>query len=308
MPSQGILLESLVEPYLAARSVHLVAATLSQERRYLARLLASLKEQGVSELQDVSQEHIAHFHAVLSSAPSPRGGALSRSLLQQALLCARSFLVWARERGLLLLDFSELPIPKRDDVLPVVPTANEVRRLLEQPGSSPTGRRDRLLLELLYGLGMRAGECVGLDLHSADLPAETLTVVGKGGHQRLLPLSVGVRVSLLDYLRFGRPGLAPAVGEKALLVGKTGQRLGVQSVRLRVRAYGARIGLKMGAHQLRHACATHLVEGGAELVYVARLLGHQGLETTRRYARVTPLELAREHRRCHPRALGGLDD
>lgn len=309
MSSQGILLETLTEPYLESRSLRLNAPTLGQERRYLLRFLLSLKEQGVTEVQAVCEEHVAHFYSVLSSSPGPFGVALSRSFLQQALLCARSFLVWAHERGLLLRDFGDLAIPKRNDVLPLVPTADEMKRLLEQPGSSPTDKRDRLLLELLYVLGLRAGECVRLDLYDADLSAETLTVVGKGGHQRLVPLSVGICACMLDYLNFGRPRLAPSLGEAALFVsGKTKRRLDAQSVRLRVRAHGARIGLKLGAHQLRHACATHLIEGGAELVYVARLLGHQKLKTTGRYARVRPLELASEHRRCHPRAIGGLND
>lgn len=306
MSSSGILLDGLVGPYLEARSLHLVRSTLAQERRHLLGFLASLKEQGVAELQAIRVEHFARYHTALASSPSPRGGTLSRSYLQQALLGARSFLVWARERGLLLWDFSELGIPKRHDGIPHVPTVGEMKRLLELPDAgNPTGLRDCLLLELLYVLGLRAGECVRLDLHNADLAAGTLAVVGKGGHQRLAPLSPGVRAVLLLYLTEGRPRLAPHPVEKALLVsGKTGQRLSGQSVGLRVKYYGAQIGLRLGAHQLRHACATHLLEGGAELPYIARLLGHQRLETTRRYTRVRPLELAREHRRCHPRALG----
>lgn len=307
MPSSGILLENLIEPYLESRSLHLVDSTLVQEKRYLLRLLASLNEQGVTEVRAIREEHIARYHAILSGLPNPRGGCLSSSFLQQALLCARCFLVWARERGLLLWNFSDLVIPKRDDGLPhVVPTVGEMSRLLELPNAGcPTGQRDRLILELLYVLGLRLGECVRLDLHDADLVAATLAVMGKGGHQRLVPLSSTVRASLLDYLTEGRPQLSPHPTEKAILVsGKTGQRLGGQSVGLRVKYYAAKLGLRMSAHQLRHACATHLLEGGAELPYIARLLGHQRLETTKRYARVTPLELAREHRRCHPRALG----
>lgn len=306
MPSSGVLLESLVAPYLESRSRHLVASTLAQERKHLLRFVASLKEQGVTEVQAVLESHIARYHTTLSSSPSPRGGVLSRSYLQQALLCARSFLIWARQQGLLLWDFSELAIPRRDDGIPRVPRASEVKRLLEQPDTVDlTGLRDRLLLELLYVLGLRAGECARLNLHDVDLAAETLRLVGKGGHQRLVPLPPSVREVLHDYLTRSRPHLAPRSTEKALLVsGKTGQRLSSQSVGLRVKHHGARIGLKVGAHQLRHACATHLLEGGAELPYIARLLGHQRLETTRRYARVRPLELAREHRRCHPRALG----
>ena len=87
----------------------------------------------------------------------------------------------------------------------------------------------------------------------------------------------------------------------------TGRRLGKLSVFLRVRGYGRQLGLELHPHQLRHACATHLLEGGANPVYIARLLGHKRLDSTGRYARVRALELAREHRRCHPRGVIGDD-
>ena len=134
-------------------------------------------------------------------------------------------------------------------------------------------------------------------------------MVGKGGHQRLLPISPKPYEFWLRYLEQARPRFLPGADERALLLSpKTGQRLSSQSVFLRVRGYGARIGLQLASHQLRHACATHLLEGGAEPPYIARLLGHEDLSSTMRYTRIRPLELKREYRRCHPRAIGGLHD
>ena len=310
MPSQGIFLEGLLEPYLESRSLHLVPSSLAQERRHLGRFLASLRGQGVQEVGAVLEGHVARYHAEQRLLSNREGKALSDSFFQQAILAVRGFLLWAHREGLVLWDFGGLSIPKRVDKIRRVPTVEEMRRLLELPDvGDPVGVRDRLLLELLYVLGLRVGECRKLDLSSVDLAARTLAVVGKGGHERLLPLSPKVLESLLRYLDFGRPCLEKVAEERALFLARTfGRRLSGQSILLRVRRYGAKLGLKLAAHQLRHACATHLLEGGAEPPYIARLLGHEDLTSTMRYARVRPLALKKEHRRCHPRALGGLDD
>lgn len=310
MPSPRILLEELLVSYLEFRSLYLVESTLRQEKRYLQRFFRFLKTHRVTEVQAIDKVHLDRFQRTLSETPGLGGGLVSSSYLQQSRLCVRGFLVWAHDHGFLLLDFSDLAIPKRNDGVVRVPTANDMKRLLAVPETDcPRDLAGRLILELLYGLGLRAGECARLNLHDADLSAQTLRVVGKGGHQRLLPLSSSVLSILLRYLEHARPVLVADISEKALLVSAyTGERLTGPLIGYRVKNYGAEIGLKVSPHQLRHACATHLLEGGAEIPHIARLLGHQNLETTQRYARVRPIELCREHRRCHPRALGGLDD
>jgi integrase/recombinase XerD len=265
--------------------------------------VAFLERQGVTNISDVMPEHVAGFCAELQETPSVRGGPLSKSFLQQALLSVRGLLVWASKRGLLFGDFSDIVIPKRDDGSPAVPSVAVMKRLLKLPQTGcPRGERDRLLLELLYVLGLRIGEAVKLDVHHADLAAANLIVTGKGGHQRLLPLSPKLSRILLDYLTEWRPRLDPPDSEKALLVSRNRKRLGKAAASLRVRLYGAQLGIKLSPHQLRHACATHLLEGQAELPDISRLLGHKRLESTQRYARAQSVELAREHRHCHPRA------
>jgi site-specific recombinase XerD len=303
-------LKATVERYLEGRRLHLGNSAIDQERRYLARFVASMAAQGVTELRSVELEHLARYRAELGTLTNRLGAPVSDAFLRKAVSAVRCFLVWAQRSGLLLWSFASLPLPKVAVKLRYVPTVEEMRRLLAMPDlDQPMGLRDRLLLELLYVLGLRIGETVALDLESADLAARTLVVVGKGGHQRLLPLSPGLFQTVLDYLSEGRPRLAIGGEEKALLLGaNTGKRPGKQSMLLRVRGYGARLGLALSPHLLRYACATHLVEGGAELPYVARLLGHECLKSTRRYARIRPVELCREHRRCHPRAMGGHRD
>jgi site-specific recombinase XerD len=299
-----------VERYLEGRRPHLGDSGLDDDRRYLARFVASMAAQGVTELRAIEQEHLAWYRAELGALTNRLGAPVSAALLRKAISVVRYFLVWAHRSGLLLWSFASLPLPRVAVKLRYVPTADEMRHLLALPDlDCPIGLRDRLLLELLYVLGLRVSETVALDLESADLAARTLVVVGKGGHQRLLPLSPRLFQTVVDYLSDGRPHLAGDHNEKALVLGlTTGKRLGKTLVTQRVRRYGAQLGLELSPHLLRYACATHLIEGGAELPYVARLLGHARLESTRRYARIRPTELAREHRRCHPRAIGGLDD
>lgn len=294
----------LLQTYLEARSLHLNQATLRQEKRNLEGFAAFLEGRGVGGVGDITFRHVADYHSALQERRSRRGGPLSKSFLQQALLSVRGFLVWSFKRGLMFSDFSDIPIPKRDDRPLSVPTPAFMKRLLECPEAGcPQGERDRLLLELLYVLGLRIGEAVALDLHQVDFAAETLRVTGKGGHQRLLPLSPRLSRTLSVYLSQWRPKLEPLDSEKAILVSRRRRRLGKQSASIRVRLYGAQLGLKLSPHQLRHACATHLIEGQAELPHISRLLGHQRLETTQRYTRCESTELAREYRHCHPRAL-----
>ena len=309
MPSSRELLESHLKRYLQVREAVLAVSTLSLERRALRRFLHYLQELGIEELAAVEQEHMAGFSRHLRALPGRRGGRISDSFLQQVFLAVRGFLVWAQRDSHLLQDFRELPIPPRVDGIRPVPTVAEMRRLLECPSQeTPLGSRDRVLLELLYVLGLRCRECEALDLSSFDLVAGVVNVVGKGGHERALPLSPKLDQALRCYLERSRPRLLREVGEPALLLATgTGRRLSRPSIQIRVRKYGALVGMKLHPHQLRHACATHLLEGGADPAVIARLLGHQRLSSTARYARVHFQELVREFRRCHPRALGPCD-
>jgi integrase/recombinase XerD len=173
--------------------------------------------------------------------------------------------------------------------------------------STPVGQRNRALLETLYGTGIRLSECVRLDLTDADLGEGTLLVrCGKGRKDRLLPVPERAARALDDYLRESRPLLARRTSEQALFISRGGGRLKPISVQFVVWWHAKRAGIRarVSPHMLRHACATHLLRGGADVRHIQELLGHERLETTEVYTRVEIADLKEALARAHPRERG----
>ncbi len=182
--------------------------------------------------------------------------------------------------------------PRRPRRLPVAPKPAEVNSLiagLERDG--PLGLRDRALVELVYSAGLRSAEAVGLDLEDVDFEQELLHVRGKGGKERTVPLGEEAAYRLSRYLRDARPQLARGA-ENALFLSARGRRLDTSTLRR----------LTPHPHRLRHAFATHLLEGGADLRVIQELLGHSSLSTTQIYSHVDGRRLRRVYDRAHPRS------
>jgi site-specific recombinase XerD len=182
--------------------------------------------------------------------------------------------------------------PARPRRLPEAPKEAEISALLELvEGDSPLALRNRALLELLYSGGLRSAEVVALDLADVDFEREALHVHGKGGKERSVPLGEEAAHHLARYLRDARPGLASRA-EDAVFLSARGRRLDTSTVRRLVR----------NPHRLRHAFATHLLEGGADLRTIQELLGHSSLSTTQIYSHVDARRLRRVYDRSHPRS------
>jgi site-specific recombinase XerD len=198
-----------------------------------------------------------------------------------------------------------LPAPKQPQRLPRTMKAEDVAALLNKiPATTPLELRDRALFELAYGCGLRAEELVDLDLQSIDFDAETVRVEGKGGKTRFVPAGEPALRSVTRYLERGRPALASADEDPALLLSKSGRRLSTSDVRRRLKVW-ARHATQQGAvhpHALRHSFATHLLEGGADLRAIQELLGHSSISTTQVYTRVESARLRAAYARSHPRA------
>jgi len=176
--------------------------------------------------------------------------------------------------------------------LPDAPKEAEVDELLDLAGGdSPLALRNRALLELLYSAGLRSAEAVGLDLGDVDFERETVHVLGKGRKERVVPLGEEAAHHVSRYLRDGRPHLARDARD-ALFLSARGRRLDTSTVRRLVRH----------PHRLRHAFATHLLEGGADLRVIQELLGHSSLSTTQVYSHVDARRLRRVYDRSHPRS------
>ena len=208
---------------------------------------------------------------------------------------------WATRQGHLLWDpGQDLKLPQSPRVDRRVLTCEEVIRLFEQPAKTLDGQRDLAILEVFYGSGLRLTECANLDVSDVDLERKQLQVrEGKGGAPRLTPIGEHLAAVLRDYLGRLRPLLLGDRSSEALWLNNLGQRV---SIGQKVHEYGKKAGLDISTHSLRHAFATHLLEGGAPLRLVQVLLGHRSLLSTQFYTHLVPQELLREYRRTHPRA------
>lgn len=294
-------MKEAVTRYLVAASPRYAETTLLIHRKQLRKLVAFCAVSGLERPADISPRELVAFEGWLREM-SP----LASASVAVAMGSARLFLLWAYEGGETLHDFESFELPKAVSAPTPVPSVTAMRKLLLLPDAGTAlGQRDQVVLELLYVLGLRRTECVELNLEDVDLSRAVLEVRGKGGHERTLPLSSGIRSTLRRYLEHGRPALY--AGGSALIVGKRGcSRLCGHGLAWVLRKYGRRIGLELHPHQLRFACATHLLEAGMEVRLIAALLGHRCLKSTGRYACVGRHELQREFRRCHPRALAEL--
>jgi integrase/recombinase XerC len=221
----------------------------------------------------------------------------------------RSFLHWAQQRDVIERSpADELSTPKLQKTLPRLLKAADAASLCElPPADDPQGIRDRAVLELLYGSGLRVSELCALDVDDVDLDAATLRVVGKGRKERQLPMSEPARRALRAYLADARAALMArdtTVGRAtpALFLNARGARLGARSVGGVVTKYGAEAGRRLSPHALRHSFATHLLDGGADLRSVQELLGHESLGSTQVYTHVSNERLRAAYERSHPRA------
>jgi integrase/recombinase XerC len=293
-------LKDSVDRFLASLEPAYAEATIDKHRDMLGKFILFCQAAGHTTPADITERELEAFYRWLCD--SYNWGSVPR---RHAIHSARRFLLWAYEAGETWCDLTDFPLPRRYSPPPPVLSVAVMRKLLSLPDQATAlGQRDQALLELLYVLGLRCRECAGLNLDDLDLGEATLKVTGKGGHQRLLPVSPGLLATLERYLRSGRRQLCRKELEPAFLLSyKGGGRLTKRSIGRRVRDYGRRLGLEVRPHLFRHACATHLFEAGMELAQIAILLGHVNCQSTTRYTWVSLRELHREFRRCHPRAL-----
>jgi integrase/recombinase XerD len=285
------------------RAANTVAAYRRDLRRYLAYL-------GPIPLEDVMRETVTGYLQNLRS-PDEDGSVLSDTSVARMTASVRGFHRFCFAEGITPTNPAiRLPSPRVPKGLPRAFTAQEVSLLLDGvTGDSPLVLRDRALLEVLYGGGLRISEAVGLDQADvAEMDDDAiLRVRGKGNKERLVPIGRVAAGTLRRYLARARPHLARLSrrrAEGALFVNSRGGRLSRQTGwRIVTEAAGrAGLGRRLTPHVLRHSFATHLLEGGADLRSVQELLGHASVSTTQIYTKVTASHLDEIFRRAHPRA------
>lgn len=293
------MLDGLLEEYLLRLAGSRMPSTVVRLRCQLRRFLEHLHSHGISHPYEIRWEVLAPFLQLLKEDQR-----LSRSVLQQNIQVVRGFLRHLVAEGELLFD----PLPEelgrgRFTGLPKrVPSEAEVAAALARCSSSALHPlRNRALMELAYGCGLRRMELCGLDLD--DIRGNDLRVRGKGGRERLVPLGRAAAEALEAYVGRERPvdarkGSGPDAA--ALFLSQQGRRIHPNTIGL---VFRVQAGAAFAPHQLRHACATHLLAGGCDIRLIAALLGHARLSTTQIYARVHDPDLREMLNKCHPREM-----
>ncbi len=296
----GALLTRYVEELRVRRYS---ASSLEKVRFELPRLIHHLREIGVRDARAVTEEHLVAYARHLERRTTRWGTPLSASSRASALSTMRRFFAFLASRGHVLRDPAQaIPLPKCARLPRRILSESQARRLVATPfPGSRIGKRDRAILELLYGTGIRLGEATRADVSDLDLREGVLLVrSGKGKKDRVVPIPGRAAVALDIYLTDARPELVRRV-DAALFISRHGGRLSMVGLRAAVQKHGQAIGVHVFPHALRHTCATHLLRGGADIRHVQELLGHRCLATTALYTRVAIQDLREVLARAHPR-------
>jgi integrase/recombinase XerD len=267
--------------------------------RDLARLAAWASARGVSAPEGLGAAHLREFVYHLKDL------GLSPASIRRSISAVRTWYRFLLAEGVVQKDPSErLETPKRWRTLPEVLTATEVERLLNAITLDvPLAFRDRAMLELAYGAGLRVSEWIGISMKDVLLDEMVVRVFGKGGKERLVPIGRPAAGAIAVYLRELRPRLEKGKGEGRLFVNARGaplSRMGAWKI-LRKYVEAAGIAKAVTPHTLRHSFATHLLEGGADLRAVQEMLGHADISTTQIYTHVDREHLRQVHKQFHPR-------
>ncbi len=283
-------------------SAHTVASYLAALRLFFD----FLEERRVPGPSAVTRELLEAYRTELFYRKKTSGRYTSLTTQRLRLTAVKTFFRFLARRGFVLVDLAaDLELPKTAEGLPTVLTEAETERLLAVPDPTTLlGVRDRTILEVLYGTGIRNGELCALNLDACDLAVPALRILwGKGRKSRVVPLGEEALAWLEAYLGQVRPQLVAGAAEQGVFLGRRGTRLKEGDlVRLMGRLSDrCDLSKRVTAHVLRHSMATHMLRRGAGLRHLQVLLGHASSETTDHYTRVQIADLRRVLLRCHPR-------
>ena len=277
-----------------------------QARNVLLRFFSHLREKGIRDLRAVREEQVVAWARVLAESKGPQGGTYTLATQKSYLALVQRLFRFLFREGVVLQDPTlNLVLPSWKKLPRALLNQAQGRRLVASPDAfTVRGKRDRAVLELLYGTAIRVGECERLDMRDVDLLRGQLFVrLGKGRKDRIVPV-VGRAAAALDvYLRDSRAELVHDPRERALFLTTRGTRLPVKRIQdlVRTHAKAAGVTVRVTPYTLRHGCATHLLQNGADVRHVQKLLGHASVNTTAIYTHVAPEDLRRAVEKAHPR-------
>ncbi|HEX9300319.1 MAG TPA: tyrosine recombinase [Actinomycetota bacterium] len=304
-PSQLQLVRAFADHLRLER--HLSSHTVVAYQRDLVHL-ATFLHRGGSSLEEADRAVLRGFLAQQHTL------GYARASIARRVGAIHTFYRWALADGRLPHDPSaSLGRPKVVNRLPTVLRPREAQALVEAPPtaddfgdeeamSHAVALRDRAVLELLYGSGLRVSEVAGLTVDRVDLSRGRVLVMGKGSKEREVPMSDPAIEAVRQWVSEGRSALA--TGSSSLFFNRKGRPIGPRDIRALVEGYSGRLlpGRRVTPHTLRHSYATHLLEGGADIRAVQELLGHATVATTQRYTHVSRTRLFEAYERSHPRA------
>lgn len=280
--------------------------TVSEQQRKLNRFLSFLEENKIQYPDEITREHILRYQTELYQYVNHRGRPNTIAYQNGMLGVVKSFMRFLKERDLIITDPTcNVPYAKEPKKLPKgILTPSEARKIINTPDTkSIIGYRDRTILEVLYTTGIRKEEVNTLTLNDVDYNDGLLRVTGKGKKDRVVPLGRIACRYLENYIKSVRPEQVKNPGNHALFLSCKGNRLSKNVIWNLVKKYAKKAGIKKNVHPhtFRHTCATALLKNKADIRAVQELLGHDSLESTQIYTRLTIRDLKEVHSRCHPR-------
>jgi integrase/recombinase XerD len=274
--------------------------TLEAYRRDVERLVEYARTKGATAPLDVTSKLLREFVYHLKDL------GLSPSSIRRNVSAVRTYFRFLMSDGIVARDPSErLETPKKWRTLPDVLTVEEISRLLAAPTlDDPLAFRDRAMLELAYGAGLRVSEWITIGVKDLLLEDKLVRVFGKGSKERLVPIGRSAIGAVATYTRELRPRLEKGGGKGVLFLNARGEPLTRMGAWKILRRYVERAGIQkaVSPHTLRHSFATHLLEGGADLRAVQEMLGHADISTTQIYTHVDREYLRQVHKQYHPRS------
>lgn len=287
----------------------LAANTIAAYRRDLATFREYCRVADVDPERAEPEDFTEYLERLRSGAP-PADKPFAPTSVARMLVSVRALYRFLAREGHRANDpTAKLGSPKKPRSIPRAISLEDVERLIELPGDDVLGRRDRAILEVLYGAGLRISELVGLDVDDVDLDDGTVLVrAGKGSKSRRVPLGRAGRAAVGDYVAVARRELAKRSGRAggAVFLNARGSRLSRQGCWKILKGYARRAHLadRVSPHTLRHSFATHMLDAGADIRVVQELLGHASLATTQVYTLVSDSRLREVYLASHPRARG----
>lgn len=273
--------------------------TLEAYGRDLKRYFTFLEQKGISDARSVAPQTVVDFLVQIKSE------GLSANSMNRALAALRGFYNYLlQERVLEESPLTHIELAKVWMRLPDTVSQEEMNRILSGPdNSTPSGLRDRAMLELLYATGLRVSELISLSMNSINWQVGFLAVMGKGGKERVVPVGRTAYDAVRRYVDEARPKFVRSKTTEVLFLNRFGRAFTRQGLWKIIVGYAQKAGLQKNVHPhtFRHSFASHLLEGGADLRAVQVMLGHSDISTTQIYTHVTRERLKEIHRKYHPR-------